>query len=194
MQTVYKFDPKTRRPIGPHDCRIDPKTGYAMRPRYSIDTPPPEYPDFVEVLAGEGVWWVDIDRSRINAMSEVDHVHACQLRQLTGNATIEERDTWSPKANAARALLAGTANKSQAEMMWLEAGQRGSSAEKVGDTMLARASAFDRLIGVASAIRVKARAALMAAETLEDMLLVGQEISAESDAVVAQIRKAQEDA
>lgn len=194
MQTVYKFDPKTRRPIGPHECRVDPKTGDAMRPRHSIDTPPPEYPDFVEVLAGEGVWWVDLEASRMNALAEVDQVHAGQLRQLTGNATIEERDTWAPKANAARALLAGAADEAQAAMLGLEAAQRGLSAEELTQTILARAAAFEQLIGVASAIRTKARAAFTSAETLEDMLLAGQALYTEADAAIAQIRAAQADA
>lgn len=194
MQTVYKFDPKTRRPIGSHVCRADPATGEIMRPRYSIDTPPPEFPDFVEVLAGEGVWWVDLEASRMKALAEVDQVHAGQLRQLTGNATDVERDTWAPKANAARAVLAGTADEAQAAMLGIEAAQRGLSAEKLAHAILARAAAFEQLIGAASAIRTKARDALKAAETLEDMLLAGQALYSEADAAVAQIRAAQANA
>ncbi|XAT57839.1 hypothetical protein GN241_10990 [Rhodobacteraceae bacterium IMCC1335] len=162
-----------------------------MRPRYSIDTPPPDYPDFVAVLAGEGVWFVDLERSRMNALAEVDQIHARQLRQLTGNATIEERDTWAPKANAARALLAGTAYDAQAAMVGFEAAQRGISAEELAHAILARAAAFEQLIGVASAIRTKARAAFKAAETLDEMLLVGQALYAEADAAIAQISAAQ---
>jgi hypothetical protein len=194
MRTVYKFDPKTRRPIGAHHCRTDPKTGETMRPRYSIDTPPPTYPDFVAVLAGEGVWWVDLEASRMNALAEVDQVHAGQLRQLTGNATIVALLTWSPKANAARALLAGTADEAQTAMLGLEAAQRGLTAEEMAQTILARAAKFEKLIGVASAIRTKARAAFTTAETLEDMLLAGKALYAEADAAAALITSAQANA
>jgi hypothetical protein len=188
MQTVYKYDPQTRHPRGPHECRVDPRTGTTLRPHHSLDTPPPEYPKFVEVLAGAGTWWVDIEVTRANALADVDRIHAEHLRQLTGNATIEERDTWAPKSLAARALLAGAADETQEAMLELEAGQRGVTAEVLAGIILARGVEFERLIGLAGAMRAKARSAFTAATTLEEMLHAGAALRAEVSAAVAQGR------
>lgn len=187
MLTVYKYDPKTRRPIGAHECRIDPNSEEPMRPRYSLDAPPPTHPDFVEVLAGNGVWWVDVDRSRMNALGEVDRIHAGLLRKLTGNATVEERDTWAPKAQAARSLLSDTADEAQTAMLEREAVQRAVSAEALAQTILGRAAAFEQLIGVASAVRAKSRAVLKDVESLDAMIAIWGALDVEVAAAVAQI-------
>lgn len=195
MTTVYKYDPKNRRPIGAHECRVDPKTGDPMRPRHSLDVAPPEFPaEFVVVTAGVSDWFVDLEASRASALAEIDKTHADLLRRLTGSATIEERDTWAPKAQAARSLLAGTADGPQASMLGLEAKQRGVSVKKFAGEILARAAGFEQLIGVSSAIRTKARAAFKAAETIEEMLAVGHAISIEVEAAVVQITGVQTNA
>ena len=104
MLTVYKYDPKTRRPVGAHECRIDPNSDEPMRPRYSLDAPPPAHPDFVEVLAGDGVWWVDVEATRENCLNKVKEAHEDILVQLSGGASVAERDTWPNQKDWTQAL------------------------------------------------------------------------------------------
>lgn len=160
MTLAYLFDEKTRRPAGSQECQVCQITGSVLRPLNSLQIPPPKYADCIVVRAGESDWSVDLSASKESALAEVDRLHAETLRQLTGNATTEERDTWAPKATAARAILAGTADATQTAMLGLEAEVRGIPLKTWAKKVLENSAAFEVLVGKASAFRAKSRKAI----------------------------------
>lgn len=100
---------------------------------------------------------------RASALKRIDAEHAAFLRQLTGEATIEERDTWKTKEEAARAVLAETATEGQNNMLVLEAEGRAEDVGALAATIVAKADAFVTLIGMASKVRAIAYAAVIEA-------------------------------
>lgn len=97
------------------------------------------------------------------AIASVNRVHAQFLRDLTGGATIEERDTWKTKEEAARALIADTATEGQAAMLTLEAAGDGTDPLVLAQIIIAKADAFAALIGKAAGLKAKAKAQIAAA-------------------------------
>lgn len=134
------------------------------------------------------------DDQRAEALNHVDKVHAGFLRDLTGNATVEERDTWSIKESAARAIVGGSATEGQQSMLAYEAQGIGIEPLALAEIIIGKAEDFQALIGLAAGVKAKAKAAITQATgdqvpveqvgpTLEQVF--GQ-ISAEIDAAIAQ--------
>ena len=94
------------------------------------------------------------------ALARIDAIHAEYLRTLTGGATIEERDTWKSKEEAARAFVADTATNGQSAMIAAEAVGAGVTDAAMAAKVIAKADAFLSLIGVAAGLRAKTRAAI----------------------------------
>lgn len=94
------------------------------------------------------------------ALARINSVHASFMRKLTGNATKEERDTWKPKEEAARAYLAGSARPCQISMIEDEASGDGEDPAALAARIIGKAEAFEELIGKAGKIRNKARSAV----------------------------------
>jgi len=111
------------------------------------------------------------EASQFEALRNVDAAHATFMRNLTGNATIEERDTWQSKELAARAFEDETATPAQIEMLTIEATYIGTTPDVLATTVITKADQFKKLTGLAAGVRGKARAAIKAAttpQTLED--------------------------
>ena len=94
------------------------------------------------------------------AMKEVDQEHAHIMRTLTGDATIEERDTWASKSAAAKAYLADSATEEQKMLIELEAAGDDTPPSDLAARIVAKTIAFHRLIGMASAMKRRASYAL----------------------------------
>lgn len=92
------------------------------------------------------------------ATALIARLHADFLREATGDATPEERDTWRTKEEAARACLSGTATEGQRAMIEREAGGDGTDPDALARTIVAKADACRRLVGIAGAIRAGAKA------------------------------------
>lgn len=131
------------------------------------------------------------------ALARINEIHADFLRQMTGNATVEERDTWKPKEEAARAWIAGSATEGQSAMLRLEAEGGGTDPLALAQIIVAKAEAFQALIGMAAAVKAQAKSAIMQAtdETVPveqvgpalEALFV--QLSTEADAAAAQWRE-----
>jgi hypothetical protein len=128
------------------------------------------YPDlFAEIeAAGDVAAYVapapdDHATQRAAAYAKIDVAHAGFIGALAGDATSEERDTWPEKASAARAMVAGTAEASQSAMIVAEAAGDGTGPAALAAVIVAKADAMRDLIGAASGLRRKARAAVAAA-------------------------------
>lgn len=95
-----------------------------------------------------------------SALERINDVHAMFMRELTGNATIEERDTWKTKEEAARALIAGNATEGQTAMIVLEAQGDGTDPADLAAIIVAKAEGYQQLIGMAAGLKNKAKAAV----------------------------------
>jgi hypothetical protein len=103
---------------------------------------------------------VDRDDQRRLALAWVNSLHAGFLRDLTGGATVEERDTWQTKEGAARAMVAGSATDGQKAMIGFEAAGAGLDPLALTQTIIAKAESFQALVGMAAGLRAKAKAAI----------------------------------
>ena len=123
-----------------------------------------------------------LDTLKTDALFSVDQEHAAQLRHLTGDATVEERDTWPVKAAAAEAYLAGTASAGQSAMIEAEASGDGTDPQVLAQSITTKATSFLALVGKAGELRRKARKAVGEAATLEALDAAMQAIEAEAKA------------
>ena len=120
--------------------------------------------DFInENFPADEVPAVMLEAVKFDALKGIDVQHAAIMRRLTGDATIEERDTWQSKELAARALLDGSATDAQVEMLAIEAQYIGSSPQELATVIVAKSDLFKKLTGLAAGVRGKSRAAIKAA-------------------------------
>lgn len=110
-----------------------------------------------------------LDQLKLNALTLIDQGHAAILRQLTGNATIEERDTWQSKALAAYAISEGNANSYQNDMISTEAVMSGIEVSELVTKILSRNAAFMKMIGIAAGHRTATRAAINKASSVQEL-------------------------
>ena len=107
-----------------------------------------------------------------SALRQIDGLHAEILKIATGNKSLEERDTWQPKAIAAQALVDGTANAAQTAMLETEAAAEGSTALELAQTILAKSDAYHSLIGAAAALRSSVKQQIEAATSTEQVTAI----------------------
>lgn len=135
---------------------------------------------------------------RANGLRKVDNAHADFMRTLTGDATIEERDTWVTKAAAAAYVVSlsdadltaavtlvtsddPTANP-DLETLVHDVGTDVTDLRALAVTILTKSRAYKRLVGIASRIRREAKDAVTAA-TASDVDING--VGAALDAIEA---------
>lgn len=110
------------------------------------------------------------------AYHRIDAAHAQFMRDLTGSATVEERDTWVSKSEAARFVLSVEDAELEAEIALVASGHVdamddlatlifdvGAEVEDVralAAVVNAKSLAYKKLIGMASRVRREARAAI----------------------------------
>lgn len=127
-----------------------------------------------------------LDEAKQEAVAKVDQSHAEFLRNLTGNATIEERDTWQAKALACEAISSGTASEIQTEMIATEAQIMGEEIETLITKILTRYGAYQKLIGLASGLKRKTQATIDQCTTKEQIDQVLEQSSQQADQYVQQ--------
>ena len=132
----------------------------ALRAIMEANDPAPAWPDKPEM-----------DVSAYDAaVLKIDRVHAGFLRRATGNASMEERDTWQAKALAAEAFLGNTASKAQKAGLKAEADMTGVTSRQLATAIRARANAYIVLLGKAAGWRRAAMADIKTAKTDEEIL------------------------
>lgn len=131
----------------------------------------------------------DLELERENALDGIDSYHAETLSHLTGDATKEEVDTWPRKCTAAENYIADIATASQIKMITTEAALTGEDPLALANYIKARAEATDELIGLASGMRRKSRAAIKVAETVEQIDYILEAARAEGEAAIADLAK-----
>ena len=121
--------------------------------------------DGVAIDAVPPVAWAEVERAMVahtlaEARRWVEDRHAALLAQLTGNASLEERDSWKIKQEAAAALLDGRASPIQTDMLAMEAAGRGLSVDALATLIMTKSDAFCVFVGAAGAVRGRALARL----------------------------------
>lgn len=92
-----------------------------------------------------------------NAKERVDQLHAKFMRDLTGNATIEERDTWPRKLAAAVAIKGKSSDKRHIAALAKGAEERGITVSKFAERILEKDLKFAVLQDEADALRTRAK-------------------------------------
>ncbi len=121
------------------------------------------------------------------ARSNVDEQFDLIMRKQTGNASVEERDTWKTKEEASRAILDDSATPAQAQMIALEAQFRGVEPAALAQNVVAKSDGFKILIGMAAGIKAKAHAAIDAATSEAELIAAGDAARADIAGALAQL-------
>jgi hypothetical protein len=176
MAIAYLFESTTRAPAGLKTCQVDPKSGQDLWPVNSLKTPPPDYPEFVSVRAGNSEWKVDFLGTKIRLLEDVKHLHARKLRVLTDQASAPERDTWFAKLQAAQAIKSETATVEQHDMLSAEAQARGVELSDLVNLILEKSAAYHRAIGEAAVIKNTLKNLVEKADNLDALVSAGVEV------------------
>lgn len=126
---------------------------------------------------------IDIESMRRIAKREANEIHSAALKTLTGDASIEERDTWPRKAPAAEAFLKGQADAAQIVILEGAAARKGVSIQEVAQLIKINSVITDALIGYADGMLGQAMALINNTEP-ENMGQAMQQIrAAEKEAI-----------
>ena len=140
-----------------YDITIDGVTYFSVNDEFVRN----KYPDRADEII--------LQSAKDKASEEVNQTHASTLRIATGNATIEERDTWSPKSGAAHAHTSGTATESQTAMLSVEAELSGRTIEELVSVIIERSSAYLLLVGQIAGVRSNLLLSISNATSVEDV-------------------------
>lgn len=132
-----------------------------------------------------------IDTIISDALATIDENHATILQNLTGEVTVEERDTWPVKGQAAMAIKAGTATAAQTAMIRTEADLAGDDFNQLVDYLIARTESSMQIVGLASGLRRAARAAIRACTTEAEVKAALASIDSQTEAALAQVLASQ---
>jgi hypothetical protein len=130
--------------------------------------------DALAVYRATGQVPADVLRAQLarDALQRVDDLHGDLLGQLTKRASTQERDTWKPKSEAARAYLADSATDAQTRMIEIEASGGDGSAADLSRRIIAYDDAFHIATGAAGKWRAEAQTAVRVA--VADAVPVGE--------------------
>lgn len=160
------------------------KTYIVQNPKTGETQPPLDTTAIMSAWPKEGATLI-LNAARGEALAAVDEQHAKFMRDLTGGASIEERDTWQAKELAARALVEGIAEPAETEMLTIEAGYLEIEPAQLAATIIGKADLFKKLTGLAAGVRGKARAAIQAATTPAELQAATDTATADVQAALA---------
>lgn len=132
---------------------------------------------------------ISLSQAKNEALKSVDESHALILINLTGNATVEERDTWQVKSLAAKAILDGNANEIQTEMITTEAEMSGLKVNELVKIITDKSSAYMRMIGIASGHRTFTRNEIQKVSDFENLSAVLKESELKASKLVSDYLK-----
>lgn len=141
--------------------------------------------DLSQMVTAEAQAAVDLAAIRATALAQLRAWLSTTARALTGDVTVEEMASWSSKAEAARAYIAGTATDAQTTMIEAEAAARGVAAPERAAVIAAKASQFEQASAVLAGLRGKVEAGIAAAGTAEDAMAAVAGAQAAWDAAMA---------
>lgn len=127
-----------------------------------------------------------LDEMKDEARLNLGLKHAEILRNLTGDATIEERDTWQAKALAAQAISDGNASAIQTEMLETEATLSGVEVSDLVTTILTKSGAFMKMISLAAGHRTATHNAIKSAPDIPTLGLILEKANSRAEELVDQ--------
>jgi hypothetical protein len=117
---------------------------------------------------------------KVEAIERVAISHSNFLRELTGGATIEERDTWQAKALAAEAIANATPSASQLDMITTEAELTGENIADLVQKILVKYRNYSKLIGLAAGMKRKTESEILEASSISEIDEILEQASAEA--------------
>jgi len=126
------------------------------------------------------------------AIEQIHEMHAEVLETMTGNATVQERDTWPIKQTAAKAFLAGSIDEEDLIMLETEATLAGIPVAKLAATISYKSQVFKQLVGKAAGLRVAGINAVMTCQSMEQVAMTMSHISNQIDLEIAKFNQAME--
>lgn len=130
---------------------------------------------------------IELQSIKTHAIEAVSVKHAAMLAQLTGGASIEERDTWQLKLDAATASIAANAPTDSAITMFhAEAEADNCTIMDKCHRAALKGEAYKLLIGIASGIKTRAENGIKAAQTVGDVKAVLLQAGTEAQAAAGQ--------
>ena len=121
-----------------------------------------------------------LEEVKAEAIERVTISHSDFLRELTGDATLEERDTWQSKALAAEAILNGTDSPAQLDMITTEAELTGETVNELVQTILQKHQVYSKLIGLAAGMKRKTQSQISEASDISEIEKILTSASAEA--------------
>lgn len=119
--------------------------------------------DLSKLITGDQKDRAALDASRRQALEQVQSRLSLAAHSLTGTVPQAERDSWATKADAARAVLAGTASADQAAMLRAECSITQETPLELATSIVAKATAYAEAAALMSGIRRTATAAITSA-------------------------------
>ncbi len=132
-----------------------------------------------------------LEHLKLKANREIKLIHKDTLQELTDDAEPEERDTWFLKEEPAMMFLAGNTADPRVLMFLVETSITGDDPTIFANYILKKSGEFRYLAAIASGLRTKAKRAVAAAQTKEQLALTMEAIHAAADEAIMNIRKAQ---
>jgi len=168
MRTIYQIDGDN---IATGASReIGPKEG---RPRgwVASDTPPP-----AGLAKWQGTWVVLDERPTPPGPYQTDDAARAAMlgfindltKTITDQYPAAEVSAWPSKAEAARAVIAGTAREDQTSMISAEAALVGSTTEEQAAAIVAKAENYESIVSKVSGLRQKTEALIVASTTSQE--------------------------
>lgn len=146
----------------------------------------------------DGVWKTDGDVQSVQkfiddydplptfkekALLKIDHTHSFLLKKATGFATIEERDTWQLKLDAAKGYLANTATTTQKQMIEVEAPAYGYTPLYHANRVIEKSNNYALLVATLAGLREKAKLTVLACTTIDEIQIAGNLLYEEALAI-----------
>jgi len=143
-----------------------------------FEVPAPDVPPGKVLRWVDNAWLIDdmteeeFVAARTASANAVHKRHKEMIGGMTGNYTAEERDTWAVKAEAGKAVLAGTASPEQLALVTMEAQLTGETVQELAQIIVDKSKQFHLLVGLAAGFRRKTVAAIEARTNYDELASV----------------------
>lgn len=120
-------------------------------------------------LSKEKIDEIVLEQTKADKIVELSQLHSDALRKMTGDPTLEENLTWTPKELAAKAIISGIASDSERSLIACEAEITGDDPLRLAKYVVGKKEFNYPIIGKLSGLRRKAKSGVEKAKTLDEV-------------------------
>ena len=121
---------------------------------------------------------MSISQEKSTSLSAIKDMHASALNYITDNATPEDRDTWAAKETASIAVLEGSAEQSQVDMLTYECQFSDEDLISLAMLIVTNAKLFRRGAGLISGVCQKYKRRVVSSTSISEVQNAPLECSA----------------